>query len=493
MFARLTAKIKHLLPFQPSARIMPEVCRLPMSDWPPGSAPGGKIADMEDLADPGFAAEFRHRFERGGMEYKPRKLWEMAWLAQAFENLRPDGVDTMLGLGVGNEPLIYHYTHRAQRVIATDLYSSTTSWNEARRSQERVFEESLFPYKRERLSVQNMDMRKLQIPDSSIDAIWSCSSVEHVQTLPEFVQTFRECHRVLKPGGIVLITTEFSLGEPYFLPGVLSLWPDCHLFTRQLGGLRLIGPVDCTYRAENHGNEATPRKDAEGVARLWQPHRSRRGLVLHAGYTQLIPVAFALQKVEGAFDWPEYLGAPAWYIPFCRGIEKLQDERPAAAIAPLQQAAASATLGGARLHCIRYLLEAQAQAGMTDELKATLDQFKSRLEDMPADDDALDLIAYVAAAVEYFDLAQECFEKAFHAPSALTTSRLRIRVNQLETEIKRRGPLDVLQHRIHQANEVWQEALEYPGPSDPTVKHLTQRLEEIVDCLFGANAPAKAA
>jgi len=227
----------------------------------------------------------------------------------------------MLGLGVGTEPLIYHFAHLSEKVVATDLYGEGSVWDESRLTAERVRTANPFPYPRERLTVRNMDMRSIDYPASSFDLVWSCSSVEHVSTLSEFIQIFREIHRVLKPGGHALITTEFSLDDPYFLPGVLSLWKDCAIFTDALEGLSLVGPVDLDYRGSVPANQATRRRDVQRVPMGDDPASGPSGLCTHVGYTRLIPVAFALRRTGESFHWPEHLDAPAWYGPFSAGVE----------------------------------------------------------------------------------------------------------------------------------------------------------------------------
>lgn len=52
--------------------------------------------------------------------------------------------------------------------------------------------------------------RTLPFPDDHFDSIFSSEVFEHVFNLPEIM---RELHRVLKPGGRILVTCPFSFGE----------------------------------------------------------------------------------------------------------------------------------------------------------------------------------------------------------------------------------------------------------------------------------------
>jgi ubiquinone/menaquinone biosynthesis C-methylase UbiE len=59
-----------------------------------------------------------------------------------------------------------------------------------------------------RLVVQHMDGRKLNYPDDFFDGLFSSSSIEHFGGWPDVEQAARDWGRVLKPGGIMTLTTE---------------------------------------------------------------------------------------------------------------------------------------------------------------------------------------------------------------------------------------------------------------------------------------------
>src|SRR5690606_24278187 len=61
-----------------------------------------------------------------------RKVWEWDYIADCAAQLGLlDGRTTAIGLGVGNEPLIFHFANGCGQVIATDLYNSETAWQDA--------------------------------------------------------------------------------------------------------------------------------------------------------------------------------------------------------------------------------------------------------------------------------------------------------------------------------------------------------------------------
>ena len=443
-------------------------------------AAGGQLADAGDLLRPEFGAPFRARFEDRGLSIPPRKLWELSWLAERHEEIsRNQSAGSMLGLGVGHEPLIFHFACLAGQVVATDLYDEKSDWDEARLREEAVFAASPFPYPRERLTVRNMDMRSIRYPAESFHTVWSCSSVEHVMTLSELIRIFAEVHRVLKPGGHALITTEFSLRSPYFLPGVLSLWKDCALFAGQLEGLSLAGPVDLLYRGDFPGNQPAPRSLAHRVSLLNDLGGGPSGVCIHVGYAQVIPVALVFEKTGDKFRWPERLGAPSWYADFSAGLEAAQSRQFTSSAERFRAALDSAADPGARLHCFWRLLEAHVQAGQVRKLKAAIRECVEAMPSLPADDDAMDAIAFIAAGQGELAFAQRCWERAQACPAALPTSRLRIRCNQLAAELEAHGPSWEASHLGALADAAWCEAVDFPGPANPQVIQLAERLAQL--------------
>lgn len=168
-----------------------------------------------------------------------RKWWEAVMALRAmteFGVMRPDA--RVLGMGAGQEPLVFWLTAFVE-VHATDLYADGKSW--AHSAPPAMLVDPQPPdhpplrdrYNRRRLIVQHMDARDLRYPDNTFDATFSSSSIEHVEgELPGIAQAARELGRVLKPGGILTLATEFRLDPPgngwpgtfVFLPETLQEW-----------------------------------------------------------------------------------------------------------------------------------------------------------------------------------------------------------------------------------------------------------------------------
>ena len=181
-----------------------------------------------------------------------RKLWEYVSVIQAFQDLHVlDGTKVALGLGTGTEPLSFYFARRAAHVYACDLYSENAQWGEARVSLEGAYNQSPFPYPRERLEFRNMDMRRIDFPVQSIDFVWSCSAVEHVTSCDELIAIFSGIGRVLRPNGYAAITTEFNLtSEPHYLPNLVLFDESVLRRIETETNLRLVDPLDLTL--EDH-------------------------------------------------------------------------------------------------------------------------------------------------------------------------------------------------------------------------------------------------
>jgi SAM-dependent methyltransferase len=159
-----------------------------------------------------------------GREY--RKYWEVAMTLRAFGSfgvLRDDA--RVLGVGAGREATIYWLTRHVGEVVATDLYETEDNWSESDSSADMLTDPGRYwdhDWNPERLTVRHMNALELDFEDESFDAIFSSSSIEHFGDFPDVRRSVEEMFRVLRPGGVLALATEFRLeGDRIGYPGLL--------------------------------------------------------------------------------------------------------------------------------------------------------------------------------------------------------------------------------------------------------------------------------
>ncbi len=62
--------------------------------------------------------------------------------------------------------------------------------------------------------MQHIDGRWLRFPDETFDGIYSSGSIEHFGGLDFVANAAFEMGRVLKPGGVLTLSTEFKIAGP---------------------------------------------------------------------------------------------------------------------------------------------------------------------------------------------------------------------------------------------------------------------------------------
>ena len=190
-----------------------------------------KICELEDFSHPDLreviVRVFNHERARFGQQFPTgrewRKYWEIGMCVRALSDgnvMRADA--EVLGVGAGNEPTSFFLTNHVRRVYATDLYLDE-NWRESANPGMMLHPERYWPsaWNPRRLVVQHMNALDLKYEDGSFDGIFSSSSLEHFGTDDDIRASLREMARVLKPGGVLSLSTEFRLsGKGSGLPGI---------------------------------------------------------------------------------------------------------------------------------------------------------------------------------------------------------------------------------------------------------------------------------
>ena len=198
-----------------------------------------KLCDAIDF----FRLELMTQIRRIGQE--PRfhtKQWEYAQLLETVRQLAPNA-ETMVGLGCGVEPTIAYLAESAKELVTTDLYGMPGAWKYAQSRPDQVF-----PNLRN-LRVHSMNMRHIDLPPESADFLWSLCAVEHAGKTDQVVDVVRQAGKLLRPGGVFFLSTEYTFDEnPFYAPGSPSgtLYLTRSILKRFFTetGLHLYAPLD---------------------------------------------------------------------------------------------------------------------------------------------------------------------------------------------------------------------------------------------------------
>jgi SAM-dependent methyltransferase len=176
-----------------------------------------KLCNIEDWENPWLrlalqAVQEKHRI--GHIIHRKYWEWTMGVLASSLSGLlTPQAM--VLGLGAGHEIPIYFFTKFAKWVFATDIYGKGSFTRHESDEIMMILPEiyAPFPFLKERLIVEFMDMCNLRFPDNSMDIVFCFSSIEHLPSTKDKNRAFSEMLRVTKPGGLILLTTEYIINS----------------------------------------------------------------------------------------------------------------------------------------------------------------------------------------------------------------------------------------------------------------------------------------
>lgn len=222
-----------------------------------------KFCEIEDWGDPAFRAAVRGlspNYVKAVPEYpsgrEHRKHWEYAHVLNGLEELGVIHPEAMvLSVAGGHEEPAFELTNRVRWVFLTDLYGQTGF--SRTESQFTVLTNpdsfATAPYNRNRLVVQHMNALDLRFEADTFDAVFCLSSIEHFGGMLPARNALAEMYRVLKPGGVVALTTEVIInGDPDFEQDDLILFSQASVLrlVRSVPGLELVERVDFSLSSE---------------------------------------------------------------------------------------------------------------------------------------------------------------------------------------------------------------------------------------------------
>ncbi len=176
-----------------------------------------------------------------------RKDWEWAHGLRALKKFKKLNDNcTAIGIGAGREEVLFYLANILKHVYATDLYDGKEWDNFAPFDfPENPKKYAPFPYREDALTVLRMDGKALKFPSETFDIAFSFSSIEHFggENHAGALKSMQEVERVLKPGGIAIITTEYIINDKdhpeFFNRNTLS-----HDLIDKLHSLKLVEPLD---------------------------------------------------------------------------------------------------------------------------------------------------------------------------------------------------------------------------------------------------------
>lgn len=205
-----------------------------------------KVCDAADWFAPDFSSIISSELhEVPGFH---RKQWEFAII---FDRLQKAGMlrDDAGGIsfGAGREPLLYALANHVKQISATDFYSESATQPDACAGNLDAFVRGTppFPSRVDRLSARLMDMRQIEFPDESFDFACSSSAARHIGGWDDLKAHLSEVKRVLKPGGVCVMTTDFIYGPPIHTPGGMKFDAEGLERLLQVSGMDYRPIIDC--------------------------------------------------------------------------------------------------------------------------------------------------------------------------------------------------------------------------------------------------------
>lgn len=177
------------------------------------------------------------------MHRKTYEITQMVWGLRRLGHLRKDA--SIVSVGAGHESVLYWLANHVGRVVATDMYGGVWQSQCAREGEEDVIkrpeEYAPFPYRADRLAFLKMDGRRLGFGDATFDVAYSLSSIEHFGGIEGAAQAVDEMARVVKPGGMIVVATEYLIDGPQAEDAFPAA--DIHRLASR-PGLELVEPID---------------------------------------------------------------------------------------------------------------------------------------------------------------------------------------------------------------------------------------------------------
>jgi len=154
------------------------------------------------LGSAAVAASLTAYAKRGKLNHRDRVLALVAW----------DGHERVLDVGTGRGLLMIGAAKRltSGKAFGIDLWrDSDLSGNNRENTMRNAFLEGVV----DKVDVRFADARKLEFQRNSFDVVLSTRALHHIETKDERAAACREIARVLKPGGVAIVSDSAHLSE----------------------------------------------------------------------------------------------------------------------------------------------------------------------------------------------------------------------------------------------------------------------------------------
>lgn len=170
------------------------------------------------------------------------RRWEYPWAVLNAE-LEP-GMRVLDG-GCGNSPLLPYFARRGFICYGVDIWRDLRGISWKARLLQGLGARYICDFPQQRLPTiqyRKESLEDLSFQDAFIDRVFCISVMEHIPAEAQ-PRAMREMARVLKPGGLLVMTMDLPRDDPHAVDGIV-----------RASGLRLIGELDYTVpRADRHG------------------------------------------------------------------------------------------------------------------------------------------------------------------------------------------------------------------------------------------------
>jgi len=145
------------------------------------------------------------------------KQWQYAMTLRALDLQNVAGPGHLIaGVGAGTETTIFALARRGALVFPVDRYLERTAWSDVAPARMLVDPAHYSPvdYPPGNVIAVHSSALALNLPSNTFDAVFSTGAIEHVGSLDDVAGAAREIGRILRPGGLATIATEFRVEGP---------------------------------------------------------------------------------------------------------------------------------------------------------------------------------------------------------------------------------------------------------------------------------------